>query len=191
MGVQTQTGADTVQLVAAISSEKEHFNKSYVYHRPTAAVLGAAHIVMGIVILVVGECKHWWFRTEAYYFEDEDISCPEADDREEDHKAEPRICKGTSSIYFGPVLFAITGVTQIVTRWYPGSFTVGCLVMQSYFCAFVVMCMLTMVRELWWVALTELPVALVTLVLSCKAICCIKEQSEKKSFFAEAPSQKV
>ena len=48
----------------------------------------------------------------------------------------------------------ITGVTQIVTTKYPGMFTVGCLLMQSYFSAIGVLCMLTMVRELWWLATT-------------------------------------
>ena len=40
--------------------------------------------------------------------------------------------------------------------------------MQSYFSAIGVLCMLTMVRELWWLALAELPVALVTLAIACR-----------------------
>ena len=51
-------------------------------------------------------------------------------------------------------LTQFTGVTQIVTTKYPGMFTVGCLLMQSYFSAIGVLCMLTMVRELWWLATT-------------------------------------
>ena len=60
----------------------------------------------------------------------------------------------------------------------------GCLLMQSYFSAIGVLCMVTMVRELWWLAMAEMPVALATLAIACRAICCIEDQPQSVTSIA-------
>ena len=57
---------EAVQLTVTAPSEDDHFKRSNVYHRPTIAVLGTAHIMISIVITAVGEYNYWWFRTRYY-----------------------------------------------------------------------------------------------------------------------------
>ena len=77
-----------------------------------------------------------------------------------------------SAILFALAIFAITGVTQIFTAFYPGSITVGCLLGLSCFSAVGDFLLLTTTRNAsWCFAAVESLVILSTFVIACRALC--------------------
>ena len=142
---QAQTGGNTSVFAVAstATSEKDHFAKSHVYPRKAAGFVGAVHIVLTVGLVVDGVEDSW------------------------------RGGKPPSEVYFGLALFAITGLTQIFTAFYPGSITVGCLLGLACFSAVGDVVLLSAVRDLsWWLAAVESLVILVTFVIACRALCC-------------------
>ena len=144
---QPQIARDNVMLTVGPtdSREKRHFAKSYVYSRRMAWVIGTIHILLTVslgVSILVEEMRPWMWNR---------------------HK---------SAILFALAIFAITGVTQIFTAFYPGSITVGCLLGLSCFSAVGDFLLLMTTRNAsWCFAAVESLVILSTFVVACRALC--------------------